>query len=295
MPEERNPLAKGIDTLATADLLHLMHEEDLTAYHAVGMALAYIGHAVEDAVRAIRAGGRVVYAGAGTSGRLCVLDASEVPPTFGCNAFEAVIAGGDEAIRCSVEGAEDDREAGGLAAEGLASLDMAVGISASGRTPFVLGFLEAAKAQGAKCWLLSSESVDTENDMEAGFLDGTIVLDTGPELIAGSTRMKAGTAQKMALNMLSTATMVRLGGTYDGLMVDVAPTNKKLKKRAIGIIMEIAGCSMKEAAKALEDADMNPKLAALMLKGGMHRDKATLLLEESGGALRKALKSIDKG
>ncbi len=228
------------------------------------------------------------YSGAGSSGRLCVLDASEVPPTFGCNAFEAVMAGGDEAIKCSVEGAEDDRGAGGLAAEGLTSKDMAVGISASGSTPFVLGFLETAKNQGARCWMVSS--VGTDED----FLDGTIVLDTGPELIAGSTRMKAGTAQKMALNMLSTATMVRLGGTYDGLMVDVTPTNTKLKKRAEGIIMEISGCSKQEAAKALETAGMNPKLAALMLKGGMDRDKAKKLLEESGGSLRGALEHIDK-
>ena len=287
MPEDRNPLAKGLDTLETVDLLHLMHEEDLTAYHAVGMALKDIGHAVEDAVGAILAGGRVVYAGAGTSGRLCVLDASEVPPTFGCNAFEAVIAGGDEAIRCSVEGAEDDREAGGKAAEGLTSKDMAVGISASGTTPFVLGFLKTAKRQGARCWMVSSAGTDED------FLDGTIVLDAGPELIAGSTRLKAGTAQKMALNMLSTATMVRLGGTYDGLMVDVTPTNAKLKKRAEGIIMEISGCGRKQAAKALETAGMNPKLAALMLKGGMDRDKALKLLEESGGSLRAALESID--
>ncbi len=287
MPEDRNPLSEGLDTLETADLLHLMHEEDLTAYHAVGMALGQIEQAVDDAVEAVRSGGRIVYAGAGTSGRLSVLDASEVPPTFGSNAFEAVIAGGDEAIRCSVEGAEDDREAGGKAADGLRSKDMAVGISASGSTPFVLGFLEAAKAQGARCWMVSSVGTDEK------FLDGTIVLDTGPELIAGSTRLKAGTAQKMALNMLSTATMVRLGGTYDGLMVNVTPTNAKLKKRALGIIMEVAGCPEEEAAKALEGAGMSPKLAALMLKGGMDRDKAALLLEESGGSLRVALESID--
>ncbi len=289
MPEDRNPLSSGLDTLKTADLLHLMHEEDLTAYHAVGMALGQIEQAVEDAVSAVRSGGRVVYAGAGTSGRLSVLDASEIPPTFGSDSFEAVIAGGDEAIRCAVEGAEDDRGAGGKAADGLGPYDMAVGISASGSTPFVLGFLEAAKRQDAKCWMISS--VRTDED----FIDGAIVLDTGAELIAGSTRMKAGTAQKMALNMLSTATMVRLGGTYDGLMVDVAPTNAKLRARAEGIITRITGCDCAQATLALEEAGMSPKLAALMLKSGLDKDKAAQLLEESGGSLRTALESVDKG
>ena len=289
MPEEKNPLAKGIDTLETADLLHLMHEEDLTAYHAVGMALEDLARAVAHAVEAVRSGGRVVYAGAGTSGRLSVLDASEILPTFGCNSFEAIIAGGDEAIRCAVEGAEDDRAVGACQGTELSDRDMAVGISASGKTPFVLGFLEAAKARGAKCWVVTSDSAESDKLMEAGLLDGCIVLNTGAELIAGSTRMKAGTAQKMALNMLSTATMVKLGGTYDGLMVDVTPTNEKLKKRAVGIIMEIAACTEDDAAMALESAGMNPKLAALMLKSGLGRDKAAKLLEASGGSLRAAM------
>ncbi|KKL49125.1 hypothetical protein LCGC14_2318620, partial [marine sediment metagenome] len=244
---------------------------------------------------AVRSGGRVVYAGAGTSGRLSVLDASEVPPTFGCNAFEAIIAGGDEAIRCAVEGAEDDSVAGACQGRELSDRDMAVGISASGKTPFVLGFLEAAKGRGAKCWLVTSESIEADMPDKTKNLDGKIVLDTGAELIAGSTRMKAGTAQKMALNMLSTATMIRLGGTYDGLMVDVTPTNAKLKKRALGIIMEIAGCPIDVAAKALEGAGMSPKLAALMLKGGLDRDKAEQALERSEGSLRAAFKRIDKG
>ncbi len=283
MPEEKNPLAKGIDTLKTGELLHLMHEEDLTAYHAVGMALKDIEMAIEDAVEVVRSGGRVVYAGAGTSGRLSVLDASEIPPTFGCNAFQAIIAGGEEAIRCAIEGAEDDHAMGVCQGQGLTARDMAVGISASGKTPFVLGFLEGAKGQGAKCWLVSSESVERD------FLDGGIVLETGAELIAGSTRMKAGTAQKMALNMLSTATMVKLGGTYDGLMVDVAPTNDKLKKRAIAIIMEIAGGSEEVAGKALNEAGMSPKLAVLMLKRGLDKAGAQKLLKGSDGSLRTAL------
>ncbi len=190
MPEERNPLSKGLDTLATGDLLQLMHEEDLTAYHAVGMALKEIKRAVEDAIHAVRSGGRVVYAGAGTSGRLCVLDASEVPPTFGCNAFEAIIAGGDEAIRCAVEGAEDDSAQGACHGRELSGKDMAVGISASGRTPFVLGFLEAAKERGAKCWILTSEPVEPVESIKSDktdaiqmiqryIVDPFIIVDSG--------------------------------------------------------------------------------------------------------------------
>lgn len=283
MPEEKTPHKAGLDTLTTGELLALMQSEDLKASQSLSRALGSIEQAVEDAVRAVQEGCQVVYAGAGSSGRMGVLDASEIPPTFNSHAFRAVIAGGTPAITDAVEGAEDDRNAGGVEGAGLGKGDMAVGISASGSTPFVLGFLEAAYKKNARSWIVSCEKVDYP------FIDGSIVLETGPELIAGSTRLKAGSAQKLALNMLSTATMVRLGGTYDGLMVDVMPTNDKLRARALGIIMQVAGCPEDEAARALKEAGMRPKLAALMLKSGLGRQAAEGLLEQAGGSLRKAL------
>lgn len=283
MPEGKNPRSKGLDALEAAELLQVMHEEDRTAYEALGAALGDIAKAVDDAVRAVGTGGSVVYAGAGTSGRLGVLDASEIMPTFGKGAFRAVMAGGREAVARSAEGAEDDEDAGRREGLELSTKDMAMGISASGRTPFVAGFLKAAKERGARCWMICSEEPDP------GLIHGRILLDTGPELIAGSTRMKAGTAQKMALTMFSTAAMVRLGGTHDGLMVDVVPSNAKLIARAEGIVMEIAGCSRGEAAGALREAGKRPKLAALMLMKGLSAEEAQDLLDKAGGSLRKAL------
>jgi N-acetylmuramic acid 6-phosphate etherase len=283
MPEGKNPRSRGLDALEAAKMLSVIHEEDRAAYEAIGGALDDLARAVEDAVGTIRSGGSVMYAGAGTSGRLGVLDAAEVFPTFGSNAFRAVMAGGPEAVTSAVEGAEDDEGAGGREGRSLSSNDMAVGISASGRTPFVIGFLKAAKTSGARCWMICSE------DPGMPFLDGCVVLDTGAELLAGSTRMKAGTAQKMALTMLSTATMVRLGGSHDGMMVDVVPSNEKLRARAEKIVMEITDCTRMEAAEALKKADSSPKLAALMLKKGLRKKDAMLLLDRSGGSLRKAL------
>jgi N-acetylmuramic acid 6-phosphate etherase len=209
---------------------------------------------------------------------------SEVCPTFGSKSFRAIIAGGETALRNAVEGAEDNHDAGASEAENLVINDMAVGISASGRSPFVLGFLEAGFAKGARCWLM------TCNDIEApSFVHGIIYLPTGPELVAGSTRLKAGTATKLALNMISTAAMVRMGGVHDGLMVDVVPSNRKLAARAKGIIREITGCSEAEAADYLTRSGMRPKVAALMIMREIERDKAEALLERSGGSLRNAL------
>jgi N-acetylmuramic acid 6-phosphate etherase len=282
--EKRNPLSRGIDALSTAEVLRLMLREDASVIEAVKGALPSLEKAVEDAAASIKLGGRVCYAGAGTSGRLGVLDASEVMPTFGSRAFGAVIAGGEKAVTGAVEGAEDDGEAGSRAAGDLTDKDMAVGISASGGTPFVLAFLKAAKEQGARCWLI------TCNDVEGRpFLDGMIKLLTGPEVVAGSTRLKAGTATKIALNMLSTAAMIKLGGVYDGLMVDVVPTNRKLIKRAEGIVREIAGCTEEEAARYLKLSGMRPKVAVVMLKQGASKEEAERLLEKSGGSLRKTL------
>ena len=282
--EKTNPFSKGIDALPVAEVLRIMHDEDRAAVEAVGKELRSIERAVEDAVSAIRGGGRVVYAGAGTSGRLGMLDASEIPPTFSSEVFDAKIAGGEAALSRSVEGAEDDEESGTEAASGIGPNDMAVGISASGTTPFVISFLRTAKDKGAMCWLITCSDID-----DYPFVDHMIKLHTGPEVVAGSTRLKAATATKLVLNMLSTAAMISLGGVYDGLMVDVAPTNKKLVRRAEGIIRQITGCSEEDAAKYLELSGMRPKAAVVMIKRGLSKEKAEVLLEEAGGSLRRAL------
>ena len=281
--EGEHPSSRGLDTLVPAALVKLMSLENEAATRAVSLALPDIAKAVDSAVQAIKGGGKVYYVGAGTSGRLGVLDASEMGPTFGVSHFKAVMAGGTAAITDPVEGAEDDEEAGRSAASVINKNDMAIGITASGRTPFVLAFLKAAKSRGASSWLLACSEVSHD------FLDGTIITPTGPEIISGSTRLKAGTATKMALNMISTATMVALGGTYDGLMVDVAPTNAKLIDRAERIIMKIAGCNRKKAGHALSASGMKTKVAALMAARDLDADEASARLEASGGSLRRAL------
>ena len=284
--EQRNPVSKGLDTRPAIEIATLMHAEDSKALAAIKQALPAIAEAAEDAASTIRRGGRVLYAGSGTSGRLAVLDASEIRPTFGSSSFGAAIAGGERALTEAIEGAEDDREAGAEAAAGLSNKDMALGVSASGSTPYVQGFMEAAVKRGVQTWLLtcSPDAPVTETVK-------LITLLSGPELIAGSTRLKAGTATKMALNMLSTSALVLLGGTHDGLMVDVVPANKKLIQRAESIVMEIAGCAKKEAAAALKDSGMSAKTAALMLMRGISRQEAEEALKRAGGSLRKAIGS----
>jgi N-acetylmuramic acid 6-phosphate etherase len=285
LTEKRNPASRGIDELPTLEILRILQGEDASVPGVVRKQLPLIAEAVEAACAAVRAGGKVFYAGAGTSGRLGVLDAAEIPPTFGLGCFRAVIAGGRRAVTKAVEGAEDDERAGRAAASRLTGRDMAMGISSSGTTPFVVSFLKAAKARGARCWL-----VTCNEGLHYPFLDGTVPLVTGPEIIAGSTRLKAATATKLALNMFSTATMIRLGRVHDGLMVDLVPSNRKLVKRAEGIIMEITGCSKEEAARYLKRSGMRPKVAAVMLRKGVSRRKAEEILEDAGGFLRKALR-----
>ncbi len=282
--EEPHPLSKGIDSLEALEVLGLMHREDFSALEAVGRSMPDIARAVAEAVDAISSGGRVFYIGAGTSGRLGVLDAAEIPPTFGVDCFRAIIAGGPPAVTESVEGAEDDTGAARREASKIGPGDLAMGISASGKTPFVLAALQKARDSGARCWLL------TCNDIEPyPFLDGQITMPTGPEIVAGSTRLKAATATKMALSMFSTATMIRLGGVYDGLMVDLVPANRKLAKRAEGIITAITGCGEAEASELLAGAGGRPKVAALMKLRGLSREEAERLLEDSRGSLRRAL------
>jgi N-acetylmuramic acid 6-phosphate etherase len=282
--EDRNPASEGLDARSITEVVRLMHEEDHTALEAVGRALPAIAEAAGDAARAIERGGRVFYAGAGTSGRLAVLDASEIMPTFGSARFRAIIAGGPSAMTKAVEGAEDDSGQGAREAMSLGPDDMALGISASGRAPFVLGFIEAAKERGARTWLLTCAG-----EAPQARTDGLISLPTGPELIAGSTRLKAGTATKMALNMISTAAMVSLGGAYDGHMVDVVPSNRKLVDRAERIVMEITGVSRRKASDALKGSGMRAKAASLMLIKGISAGDAEAALKKAGGSLRKAL------
>lgn len=293
--EEKNPRAEEIDSLSTNQILHLMNDEDASVIYAVRPAIHFIEKAVDMAVDVIKGGGRIFYVGAGTSGRLGVLDASEMPPTFGVtpDMLQAIIAGGEKALRNSVEGAEDDERAGRAAASVVTGKDMVLGISASGRTPFVLSFLDEAKGKGAACWLLTCNDVkipvtihDSRFTIHDFLPDGIIKIITGPEIIAGSTRLKAGTATKLALNMFSTAAMIRLGNVYKGLMVDVVPSNKKLIYRAEGIIMETTGCGREEASRYLELSGMRPKVAIVMKARGVSREDAEKLLLKSDGRLR---------
>lgn len=299
MSEEKNPKSEDIDVLTTEEILSLINEEDATVIRAVREALPSIAKAVDEAVSVIGDGGRIYYAGAGTSGRLGVLDASEMPPTFGIppDLFQAIIAGGDEALRKAIEGAEDDAGAGERAASALTEKDMAFGISASGRTPFVLSFLAAANEKGVRCRLLTcSERGTPGNDRDKGTPsvlpvgeDRVIRLITGPEIIAGSTRMKAGTATKLALNMFSSALMIRLGRVYRGLMVDVMPANLKLIKRAERAIASITGCTAEEASDYLRRSGMRPKVAIVMRSKGVSMNEAERLLDEAGGFLRRVI------
>ncbi len=284
--ENRHPDSQGMDALDTPGILRLMLREQHKVLAALEAALPEIERAVEDAVAMLEQGGTVVYAGAGTSGRLGVLDASEIYPTFGAHGFRAIMAGGDEALRNAIEGAEDDRDAGAQEGKVLGKNDLALGISASGTTPFVLGFLEAAHERGTKAWLMTSNDITPPP-----FIDGTIKILTGPELVAGSTRLNAGTATKIALNMFSTAVMVHMGGVHNGLMVDVVPSNRKLIARAEGIIREITGCSDAEATDYLKRSGMKPKVASLMLLRAVEREEAEAVLEASGGSLRRALEN----
>jgi N-acetylmuramic acid 6-phosphate etherase len=286
--EQVHPLARGLDALPASGILRILHEENAAAMQAVGRALADIERMVKEAVESLLDGGVLYYVGAGTSGRLGVLDAAEVFPTFGDDRVRAIMAGGAQAVLAAAEGAEDDEAAGREAGGVLSGRDMALGISASGRTPFVLAALEAAKGRGARCWLLT---MSPGGSQRPAFLDGLVAIETGPEIVAGSTRLKAGTATKMVLNMFSTALMAALGHVHDGLMVDVVPSNRKLLIRAEHIIREIAVCSPGEAEEFLRLSGMRPKTAVVMLKRGVPREEAERLLAEARGSLRRVLEA----
>jgi N-acetylmuramic acid 6-phosphate etherase len=287
--ELRNPRTRNLDLRSTRGIVDAIHREDARVADAVGQELPAITRAVDCIVRTLAAGGRLIYVGAGTSGRLAMLDAAECPPTFGVPAglVSAVIAGGRRALTTSVEGAEDSAAQGrrDLARRRLQRRDVVVGLSASGDTPYVLGALRFARRMGAATIAVTSN----RRSPISRATHITIAAETGPEAIAGSTRMKAGTAQKMILNLLSTAAMVRLGHVYDNWMIGVTPTNKKLRQRALGILREATEASPARAARALQAARENLRVALIMLKTQSSAAQARQRLRQAQGNLRRAL------
>lgn len=288
LTEQPNPASAGIDSLPTEEVLRIVNAEDRKVADAVAVEIPRIARAVDAIVAAIERGGRLFYLGAGTSGRLGVLDASECPPTFSVppTLVQGIIAGGEAALSRATETTEDDPAIGArdLAARGFGPGDVLVGIAASGRTPYVLGAVAAARALGAVTVGISC----TPGSELARAVDIAITPLPGPEVVAGSTRLKAGTAQKLVLNMLSTATFIRLGYVYGNLMVNVAPTNTKLVDRARRIIARAAGVSYDRAGELLA-AGGSVRTAIVMAKAQVPREEAELRLAAAGGRVAKAL------
>ncbi|OCA86853.1 MULTISPECIES: N-acetylmuramic acid 6-phosphate etherase [unclassified Bacillus (in: firmicutes)] len=289
--ESRNDRSMQIDTSSPMEILRIMNEEDQKVAAAVQEVLPDVEIAVHFAVSSFQNGGRLIYMGAGTSGRLGVLDAVECPPTFSTKPemVLGIIAGGESAFIKAVEGAEDRPEDGekDLKDITLTENDTVIGIAASGRTPYVIGALRYARSVGAKTVALSCNKQARISE-EA---DHAIEVVVGPEVLTGSTRLKSATAHKMILNMISTSSMVLLGKAYENLMIDVHVSNEKLKERAIGIISKITGVSYETARQTLEDADHQVKVALVMLKKDIKKEEAALILEQSGGYVRKAIEA----
>lgn len=288
LTEQINPASRAIDSLPTLEVLRILNAEDRTVAEAVNAELPQIGRAVDAVVSALRAGGHLFYIGAGTSGRLGVLDAAECPPTFGVNPelVQGVIAGGEQALARATEATEDDPASGksDLLARGFNRRDVVVGIAASGRTPYVLGAIHLAREMGAITVGISC----TPNSDLTGAVDFPIALLTGPEVIAGSTRLKAGTATKLVLNMISTATMIQLGYVFGNLMVNVQPRNAKLLARAHRIVALAAGVSGEQAAGLLVSSGQNVKVAIVMGLLGLDRATAEARLSKAGGRVSLA-------
>ncbi|MBS2554128.1 N-acetylmuramic acid 6-phosphate etherase [Catenulispora sp. NL8] len=285
--EERNPATADIDAVPTVEVLRLLNAEDARVPAAVGAVLPALADVVDETVRRLRAGGRVHYFGAGTSGRVAVMDAAELIPTFGLppGVVAAHIAGGIKALTIPVEGAEDSVAGGAADAAEVRAGDVVVGLTASGRAPYVAGALRAGRAAGAYTVLVSANPAAALADQA----DVHLGADTGPEAIAGSTRLKAATAQKLILNGLSTAAMIALGHTYSNLMVDLAPTNTKLRGRVLTILTEATGLPEDVCAKALADADGELKTALVCLLGAVAPDQARRALTAASGQVRAAL------
>ncbi|MDI3310297.1 MAG: N-acetylmuramic acid 6-phosphate etherase [Thermoanaerobacterium sp.] len=290
MTEGRNPDTVDIDRLSTEDMLKKINEEDKKVPIAVGKEIPNIAKAIDIAAEKLKKGGRLIYIGAGTSGRLGILDASECPPTFGVSPemVQGIIAGGDTAIRKAVEGAEDNMELGksDLIERNLSSNDIVVGIAASGRTPYVLGALHYAKEIGVTTIGISCNP----NCEMKKLVDVMIAPVVGPEVIMGSTRMKAGTAQKLVLNMISTGVMIKIGKVYSNLMVDVQATNEKLIHRAKRIVKLATGADDVTIERILNETDYNVKLTILIILTSLEKPEAQKLLEKAEGYIEKALK-----
>ncbi|WP_302130638.1 N-acetylmuramic acid 6-phosphate etherase [uncultured Haemophilus sp.] len=288
--EQRNPNSMNVDSLSALEIVQLMNQEDKQVPLAIEKCLPQIAQAVECIVAAFQQGGRLVYIGAGTSGRLGVLDASECPPTFGVSPemVKGIIAGGERALRHPIEGAEDSKAQAVVDLQTIqfSSKDVLVGIAASGRTPYVIGALEYAKSLGSVTVSIASNP----NSAMANIVDIAIDTIVGPEVLTGSSRLKSGTAQKLVLNMLTTASMILMGKCYQNLMVDVQASNEKLKARAIRIVMQATDCDKALAEETLKQADQNAKLAIMMILSGLDRAQAEALLEKHHGKLQLALK-----
>ena len=288
--EQRNPNSTDIDLKSISEIVQIFHQEDQKAIDAVVAETESIIKAIEMIVTTFQNGGRLFYIGAGTSGRLGVLDASECPPTFSTSPdmVQGIIAGGDPALRNAVEGEEDKPESGADAIREykLTNKDLLVGIATSGRTPYVLEALNQAHAIGVKTIFLSCVPLAEELK---GFVDHFITPIVGPEVITGSTRLKAGTATKLVLNMLTTVSMVKIGKVYNNLMVDVNATNKKLIERSIRIVQSVTGVDPAIAQKTLKEADGNAKIAIVMLTKVINKDDAIRLLDKNQGLLRPIL------
>ena len=287
--EQRNPNTMNIDTLSTLDMVKLINREDHRVAEAVALVTDKIAAAVDVIAARLSTGGRLIYCGAGTSGRLGILDAVECPPTYSTDpeTVQALMAGGYGAIFKAVEGAEDSKELGKTDMQGIgfSGKDVLVGIAASGRTPYVLGAMEYAKKLGAPVIGVSccpGSQVDEAADIG-------IAPTPGPEVVTGSTRMKSGTAQKMVLNMLSTGAMIKLGKVYGNLMVDVKPSNEKLVRRCVTIVCSATDCTEEEAVDALEQCGYHPKTAIVMILRSVDAETADRLLEAAGGRIAKVL------
>ena len=287
--EQRNLRTRALDLLSTQDILRKLNREDASVAGEVAKQIPAIAHAADAMVRALRRGGRIIYVGAGTSGRLAALDAAEVPPTFGVSqqSFQAVIAGGRRALSGAVEGAEDSVRNGAtdIGRLHVTKRDAAIGLSASGSTPYVVAALKRARSAGAATIGITSN----RKSPIARIARILITPATGAEAIAGSTRLKAGTAQKLVLNMLSTATMVRLGRVYDNWMIGVALTNKKLQRRGVRILEQASGASVSDAERALHQSGHDLCVALIMLKRKIGVDEARVRLRNAHGDLRAAL------
>ena len=292
--EQRNPASYQIDTKSTVEILTIINNEDKKVPEAVSQAIPQLTRLVDRAVEVFQKGGRLFYLGAGTSGRLGVLDASECPPTYGVSPdmVQGFIAGGDAALRRSIEGAEDDEKHGidQLRGAGFSAADMLVGITASGSAPYVLGALRYARSLGSPTGAISCNKDSHTFELA----DYPIYLPVGPEIVTGSTRMKSGTAQKLALNMITTTAMIRLGKVYNNFMIDLMPVNAKLVERSKRLINEITGCGEVRAAQIFEDSGRKIRTAVIMASLEVSKEEAEALLKQGNGNINNALNAYKR-